>query len=58
MLKSPDLSATEKCHSIVMIFICAWGFVVDPCPVCGIYFGDQHAMHAHAAQRHAMIFHD
>ncbi|CAE7251537.1 unnamed protein product [Symbiodinium sp. CCMP2456] len=27
-----------------------------PCPVCGIYFNDQHAMRAHATQRHAMIF--
>ena len=27
-----------------------------PCPVCGVYFNDQHAMRAHATQRHAMIF--
>ncbi|CAE7350808.1 unnamed protein product [Symbiodinium sp. CCMP2592] len=27
-----------------------------PCPVCGVYFDTQHAMRAHATQKHSMIF--
>ena len=57
-LKLRDLAECIQLTQTSLTKVTAEGITTEgvPCPVCGIYFGDQHAMRAHATQRHDMRF--